>query len=107
MFKYLTINKFLLFCYRYYGGNEFIDEIEILAQKRSLEAYKLSGDDWGVNVQPYSGICLIFVYLSSIFPSYYHIFRSKNKHFVFPKTNDYNLVLSKCNLCQIIELQSK
>lgn len=40
---------------RYYGGNQFIDEIEILAQKRSLEAYGLSADEWGVNVQPYSG----------------------------------------------------
>ncbi|CAH0723301.1 unnamed protein product, partial [Brenthis ino] len=40
---------------RYYGGNEYIDEIEILAQKRSLEAYKLNPEEWGVNVQPYSG----------------------------------------------------
>lgn len=40
---------------RYYGGNEFIDEIELLAQKRSLEAFKLKADEWGVNVQPYSG----------------------------------------------------
>ncbi|XP_041978683.1 serine hydroxymethyltransferase isoform X2 [Aricia agestis] len=40
---------------RYYGGNEFIDEIEIMAQKRSLEAYRLKEDEWGVNVQPYSG----------------------------------------------------
>ncbi|XP_026324926.1 serine hydroxymethyltransferase, cytosolic [Hyposmocoma kahamanoa] len=40
---------------RYYGGNEFIDEIEILAQKRSLEAFRLKADEWGVNVQPYSG----------------------------------------------------
>lgn len=40
---------------RYYGGNEYIDEIEILAQKRSLEAYKLDPEKWGVNVQPYSG----------------------------------------------------
>ncbi|GBP35682.1 Serine hydroxymethyltransferase, cytosolic [Eumeta japonica] len=40
---------------RYYGGNEFIDEIEILAQKRALEAYRLKTEDWGVNVQPYSG----------------------------------------------------
>lgn len=44
----------LIFC-RYYGGNEFIDEIEILAQKRSLEAFRLKADEWGVNVQPYSG----------------------------------------------------
>jgi len=40
---------------RYYGGNEYIDQIEIMAQKRSLEAYGLSEDEWGVNVQPYSG----------------------------------------------------
>lgn len=42
--------------YRYYGGNEFIDEIELLAQKRSLEVFKLKADEWGVNVQPYSGM---------------------------------------------------
>lgn len=41
---------------RYYGGNEYIDEIELLAQKRSLEAYRLNAEEWGVNVQPYSGI---------------------------------------------------
>ncbi|CAH0579353.1 unnamed protein product [Chrysodeixis includens] len=40
---------------RYYGGNEYIDEIEIMAQKRSLEAYRLDPEQWGVNVQPYSG----------------------------------------------------
>ncbi|KPM05555.1 serine hydroxymethyltransferase, cytosolic-like protein [Sarcoptes scabiei] len=40
---------------RYYGGNEHIDEIELLAQKRALQAYKLNPDEWGVNVQPYSG----------------------------------------------------
>ncbi|XP_035896178.1 serine hydroxymethyltransferase, cytosolic isoform X2 [Anopheles stephensi] len=40
---------------RYYGGNEFIDEIELLAQKRALEAYRLDPEQWGCNVQPYSG----------------------------------------------------
>mmetsp|Transcript_4894 Transcript_4894/g.4390 ORF Transcript_4894/g.4390 Transcript_4894/m.4390 type:complete len:470 (-) Transcript_4894:81-1490(-) len=40
---------------RYYGGNEFIDEIEILCQKRALQAYGLDESQWGVNVQPYSG----------------------------------------------------
>eukprot|EP00088_Acartia_fossae_P065652 TRINITY_DN80_c0_g1_i1.p1 TRINITY_DN80_c0_g1~~TRINITY_DN80_c0_g1_i1.p1 ORF type:complete len:482 (-),score=135.99 TRINITY_DN80_c0_g1_i1:161-1606(-) len=40
---------------RYYGGNEHIDRIERLAQRRSLEAYGLSAEEWGVNVQPYSG----------------------------------------------------
>ncbi|CAK9251882.1 unnamed protein product [Sphagnum jensenii] len=40
---------------RYYGGNEYIDQIELLCQKRALEAYDLNPNEWGVNVQPYSG----------------------------------------------------
>lgn len=35
---------------RYYGGNEYIDEIERLAQDRCREAYRLDKDKWGVNV---------------------------------------------------------
>jgi glycine hydroxymethyltransferase len=40
---------------RYYGGNEVIDRVELLAQKRALAAFHLSADEWAVNVQPYSG----------------------------------------------------
>uniref|UniRef100_T1IRF2 Serine hydroxymethyltransferase n=1 Tax=Strigamia maritima TaxID=126957 RepID=T1IRF2_STRMM len=40
---------------RYYGGNEFIDEVELLCQKRALETFDLDPECWGVNVQPYSG----------------------------------------------------
>lgn len=40
---------------RYYGGNEFIDMSERLCQKRALEAFRVSPDDWGVNVQALSG----------------------------------------------------
>uniref|UniRef100_A0A2K5DUE3 Serine hydroxymethyltransferase n=1 Tax=Aotus nancymaae TaxID=37293 RepID=A0A2K5DUE3_AOTNA len=40
---------------RYYGGTEFIDELETLCQTRALQAYKLDPQCWGVNVQPYSG----------------------------------------------------
>jgi len=40
---------------RYYGGNEIIDKIELLCQKRALEAFDLDPEKWGVNVQPYSG----------------------------------------------------
>lgn len=40
---------------RYYGGNEFVDEVENLCRKRALEAFRLSPSEWGVNVQPYSG----------------------------------------------------
>ncbi|XP_071825884.1 serine hydroxymethyltransferase, mitochondrial-like [Apostichopus japonicus] len=40
---------------RYYGGNEVIDKIEVLCQNRALDAFEISPDKWGVNVQPYSG----------------------------------------------------
>lgn len=41
--------------HRYYGGNEFIDQMELLCMKRALETFNVSPDEWGVNVQPYSG----------------------------------------------------
>mgnify|MGYP000899629019 CR=1 FL=1 len=40
---------------RYYGGNEYIDQMELLCQKRALELYGLDPDVWGVNVQALSG----------------------------------------------------
>ncbi len=40
---------------RYYGGNTNVDRIELLCQRRALEAFHLSDKEWGVNVQPYSG----------------------------------------------------
>ena len=45
---------------RYYAGNKYYDEIEILTQKRLLKLFKLlnsetSSGGWHVNVQPYSG----------------------------------------------------
>mmetsp|Transcript_7504 Transcript_7504/g.19183 ORF Transcript_7504/g.19183 Transcript_7504/m.19183 type:complete len:461 (-) Transcript_7504:303-1685(-) len=41
--------------HRYYGGNEFIDEMENLCVARALTAFGLDNTKWGVNVQPYSG----------------------------------------------------
>src|SRR3990167_6395081 len=50
---------------RYYGGNEFIDEIENIAQER---AKKLFGVEY-VNVQPYSGSpANLAVYLATCNP---------------------------------------
>ena len=40
---------------RYYGGNENIDKIELLCQRRALEAFDLDPAEWGVNVQSLSG----------------------------------------------------
>jgi glycine hydroxymethyltransferase len=40
---------------RYYGGNQYIDEIENLCMKRGLELYDLNSNEWSMNVQPLSG----------------------------------------------------
>lgn len=40
---------------RYYGGNEYIDQIETLCQQRALAAFRLDPNEWAVNVQPLSG----------------------------------------------------
>lgn len=40
---------------RYYAGNEHIDEAERLCQQRALDAFSLSSEEWGVNVQTLSG----------------------------------------------------
>ncbi|GJQ12458.1 hypothetical protein GpartN1_g4294.t1 [Galdieria partita] len=51
---------------RYYGGNEYIDELEILCQQRALEAFDLNPREWGVNVQPYSGSPANFAVLTAL-----------------------------------------
>jgi glycine hydroxymethyltransferase len=40
---------------RYYGGNEVVDKVERLCASRALETFRLDSNQWGINVQPYSG----------------------------------------------------
>jgi len=40
---------------RYYGGQMYTDELELLTQKRALQLFGLSSTKWQVNVQPLSG----------------------------------------------------
>ncbi|MDP3661412.1 MAG: serine hydroxymethyltransferase [bacterium] len=52
---------------RYYGGNEVMDKIENLAKERALKLFKLSPNEWAVNVQPLSGSpANIAVYLALV-----------------------------------------
>eukprot|EP00127_Corallochytrium_limacisporum_P003930 Clim_evm15s155 gene=Clim_evmTU15s155 len=51
---------------RYYGGNEYVDEIETLCQRRALAAFHLDPEEWGVNVQPYSGSTANFSVLTAL-----------------------------------------
>ena len=54
---------------RYYGGNKYIDQVEQLCIDRSLETYRLNKEEWGVNVQPYSGsVANIAAFLGMIKP---------------------------------------
>ena len=54
---------------RYYGGNEVIDKIESLCIERALKAYGLNPEEWGCNVQPYSGsVANLAVYLGLLKP---------------------------------------
>lgn len=54
---------------RYYGGNQYVDEIENLCRARALEAFRLPRAKWHVNVQPYSGSpANLAVYLALVPP---------------------------------------
>ena len=54
---------------RYYGGCQIIDKIETTCIQRALKAFHLNEDEWGVNVQPYSGsIANICAYNSILNP---------------------------------------
>ncbi|KAJ4468858.1 serine hydroxymethyltransferase-domain-containing protein [Lentinula aciculospora] len=51
---------------RYYGGNEYVDELENLCRERALKAFNLNPAKWGVNVQPYSGSTANFAALTAL-----------------------------------------
>lgn len=53
---------------RYYGGNEIIDQVEVLAQQRALKLFGLSAKNWAVNVQPLSGSPANFAVYTALLP---------------------------------------
>ena len=53
---------------RYYGGNEYADEVETLCQNRALEVFGLQKSEWEVNVQPLSGSPANLVVYTALVP---------------------------------------
>ncbi len=54
---------------RYYGGTEVVDKLERLCIQRALSAFHLNSDEWGCNVQAYSGsVANMAVYLGVLKP---------------------------------------
>jgi glycine hydroxymethyltransferase len=54
---------------RYYGGNQFIDKLELLCQDRALSLFSVDPKKWSVNVQSYSGsIANLAVYTGLLKP---------------------------------------
>lgn len=51
---------------RYYQGNQNIDEIESLVEKRALQAFGLEEKDWHVNVQPVTGTIANFAVYAAL-----------------------------------------
>jgi len=51
---------------RYYGGNEYIDQLEILCQERAAKAFHVDPKVWAVNVQPYSGSTANFAVFTAL-----------------------------------------
>jgi glycine hydroxymethyltransferase len=53
---------------RYYGGNQFVDELEDLVQNRARKLFKLSDKKWHVNVQSLSGTPANMAVFSALVP---------------------------------------
>lgn len=51
---------------RVYGGNQYIDQIELLAKKRALDLFQLDPEVWGVSLQCLSGSVANMIAYSSV-----------------------------------------
>lgn len=96
----VAYNSITLF--RYYGGNEHIDELETLCQQRALDAFHLDGKKWGVNVQPLSGSPANFEVYTAVLKPHDRIMVRCRIHFCISTSMIclpmFNLLVCECNL---------
>ena len=77
-------------------------QVERLCQRRALEAYGLSADRWGVNVQPYSGSPANFAVYTAVVEPHGRIMGldlpdgGHLSHGFFTQTKKVCLFVSKC-----------
>ncbi|KHN06938.1 Serine hydroxymethyltransferase, mitochondrial [Glycine soja] len=71
---------------RYYGGNEYIDELETLCQQRALAAFHVDGNKWGVNVQTLSGSPANFAVFTAVLKPHDRIMLSLIDYDMLEKT---------------------
>lgn len=79
----LFVSKRFIIYFRYYGGNEYIDELETLCQQRAIAAFHVDGKNWGVNVQPLSGSPANFEVYTAILNPHDRLMVSCFSHFAF------------------------
>ena len=81
---------------RYYGGNEHIDQCELLCEKRALELYQLDPNEWGVNVQTLSGSPANFAVYTGLLQPYDRIMGLDLPHGARSKSvTSHSIVISR------------
>lgn len=101
---------------RYYGGNENVDEAELLCQTRALQLFKLDANEWKCNVQSLTNNIALLEICTALLQTHSKIFVSANNSIglhtsalhefydiiTYDKSIDNKSLISKLNANMII-----